>query len=342
MIGMQYRKMSEKELKSYYQRYAHRYYVDIEGSGMSVRDCRSDRKVLGRSNLIFHLPMAGILVDESGNDYDIVVEMLPLWSMAQLIWKDFSQNASVLLGANVLGDDKKSFKSHFDVVLDSKEAHYIYIRDSKRVPDALLKQAVHYHLGNPEASAIIDRDNHYVFPLGLSYRKLDSSKNQYIIEHHQEDLRVARHTYQFCLKRRFGELPLVERQVAEVVPVRDFTAQRYEDELACQCSFVMDATGRLLAPECSSDKANFIGATMVATETWKDIAQDAVIMNYRSDCFSLPAEYSFEQRPEKFSVVQLDRIMMLAKKLQSQRYEKAKLAGMLDFLNTTSDENAWR
>lgn len=336
---MQYRKMSEDELGLYYNRYKHKYYANVKGSEVCIRDCRSDRGVLGRSNLLFYLPMAGILLDKQGKDYDIITTMFPLWASAQLVWEGFSQNARILLGASVLGDRKKSFKSHFEVTFEAKTAQYIYVRDLNKVPDALLHQAVHYHLGNPTLSTIVDQYNHYVFPLGVLCRK---SGTQYIIEHNQQNVKLTRSNYQHYLETYFGSLPLVAQQDAEKLTVKDFKTERYEDDMACQRSFVIDAYGRLLEPECSPDKASFIGATMVATETWKAVAGNVTVVTYRSDCFSLPAEYIFEQRPEKLTTAQNDRLMMLAKKLQERRREKAKVAHLLDFLNKSSDEKAWQ
>lgn len=334
---MQYRKMSEDELKAYYNRYVHRYHVDMDGGEVSVRDCRSDRNMLGRSNLIFHMPMPGVLVDKQGKEYDAVAELFPLAGLASLTWEGFSNQAQVLLGSRVLGDEKKCFKSHFFVTFDAKQAQYVYIRDLNAVPDALLHQAVHYHLGNPEASAIIDRYNHYVFPLGTTYRE---PGRQYIIEQNKQNIKLAQYNYQHHLENRFGALPLVAEQ--EVPSVRDYTAQHYEDDLSCERSFVIDTSGRLLAPQSSTDKVNFIGATMVATETWQAITQDKVIVIYRSSCFSRPAEYVFEQRPQELSPEQSDRLTMVARQLQGQRLEKAKTAKMLDFLDKSADAEAWQ
>ena len=345
---MQYRKMSEAELKLYYHHYTHRYSASIERGGACVRDCRSDRGALGRSNLIFHLPMAGVLLDNKGADYDIVTRMFPLPGLAKIVWEGFSEKAHILLGAGVLGDEKKNFKSHFDVTFESKEARYIYIRDTNMVPDVLLNQAMHYHLGNPKVSEIINRYNHYVFPLGLSYRDLDqprsnSIKPRYIIDSNAHNIKMSRDNYRSFLKNQFGSLPLVERQRTQTAPkLTSYKASHYEDDLICECSFVINVSGQLLKPELSIGEAGFTDATTVATETWKDIAKEDVVIAYRSSCFSLPAEYNFVQRPEKLSLAEEDRLLMLAKKLQKQRYEKAKKAEMLDLLNTTSDENAWR
>ncbi len=336
---MQYREMNKDELQSYYNRYKHRYYVDSESGGICVRDCRSDRGALGRSNLLFHLPMAGILVNNKGQDYDVVTEMFPLHSSAQLVWDGFNRNACILLGTGVLGDAKKSFKSHFEVTFDSKKAQYIYIRDLNRAPDELLRQAIHYHLGNRNSHEIIDQYNHYVFPLGLTYRKPGA---QCIIEHNTLSVKSIRDNYRCYLEHNFGPLPLIKRHSVGSIAGKDFISSHYEDDLSCQCSFVIDACGRLLEPIYEPDKPHFIGVTTATTETWKAVAADVAIITYRSTCFSLPAEYIFEQRPIPITVPQRDRITMLANRLQNQRYEKAKTAHLLDFMDKSSDTTAWR
>lgn len=306
-------------------------YVKSDLDGLIVRRCGQNQGDPGKPNAVFHISSWSVpLTQETQLRYDVTKGFLAP-NLIKSFHNDFSDEARICFGTQLYHDSHRSGEIHFHTTLNPLAVKYVLIANKHSAAQSqaaladVQRTAYHYRQGFTEEDEYPCWDYYYL-PIDYAGDKRDPD----LVKERRQAIRAL-------LEKLFGDLScdmpmdvLPETRPEDSEPelslrVDPVTAEHYEDGMQHIQTWVIDEHGRMLAPNKSSlNKADsFIDATVACEETWNVVPQTYLVVKYHRECFTDVPVYTVEREPAVVSNAQMDRLLILEKKLEEMRAKQA-------------------
>lgn len=248
-------------------------------------------------------------------------------------------------------DSHRSHEIHFHTTLTPEAVECVIIADKQDlrrphdIPKDIQRTAFHYWPGHVKDDEVISWDYFY-FPLSYSFNHLAADTSPSVAQAQAlDEVPERRQMIRKFLENLFGEIPYVAmdpratpgRSTIMTPPqkakVKPLVSRHYEDDMRHVQMWVMDEFGQLLTPRITDDKvSDFVNAIVACSESWDVVRKEYLVVKYQRDRLSAHPKFTFHRRPDKITLEQYDRLMILEAMLKKECKKAAKKLGVTNTL----------
>lgn len=295
---------------------------------ISVRRCGVNTIKRHNPNIVFQFKDDLFPVDAAGKAID-VTSGYAMPNFAALKSDFFAEGARVLFGSKFQRDIPKKDENIFEIC-PFHEAKYILISKEDYPADllerkenaayrSLVLRSEYAHEATPYGSftggTVV---SYYVFRIeDRNFFQCPETENElaiYLSEYFSAEEVIA----------AFGETQ--EKGKLTEDETENFCFYRFDDGFSAEATWVIDARGRLIAPQPTiadnDETTSFIGATVARWEYWDKVNRECLVLRWKKPSISGKHEFRVEQLPEYLTWEQYERASSLQQAIRSEWSDK--------------------